>query len=626
MHSAQDLPVNDRLDLLLAVNPVRDLFLAALDTPAAGRDTFLDSACGTDLDLRRRVVMLLAAHDRPDPVLDRPAADALAGDPSTDGLSDDGGELTFLTPADVPGSLGRLGHYTILGVLGRGGMGVVFRAIDDKLGRVVAVKVLPPARADGAARRRFVREARATAAIAHENVTAIFAVEDTGPVPFIVMECVEGRTLQEKLDRDGPLPAAEVLRIGQQIAHGLAAAHGRGLVHRDIKPANVLLEGAAERVKITDFGLARAVDDAHLTQAGVIAGTPQYMSPEQANGHRVGPASDLFSLGSVLYALGTGQLPFDAPSLAAVLKRVSEALPPPPRQANPAVPRRLEAVILRLLAKTPDERFGSATEVGEVLGQLRADLQAGKNLDVAPRRRSRILALALAGIVVAAVAVTAISRPWSPRVPVAEVAPPPATKPEWTPLFNGTDLTGWKVTPSEQANWSVEEGELVTRQVGVFGLSTERTDYENFHLKARIRPIGAAAAIRFRVAAISVEEVAVYSTGFRLRLHPRDGDALTGGAVRESYDLRPGRLGQPGTRLFNSPDTVPADDPWPLVEVICEGPRIRVVACGKTLADVSDAGSRHRRGAIGLTAGGPEPDKPLDVRFKDIEIKELPAD
>ena len=205
------------------------------------------------------------------------------------------------------------------------------------------------------------------------------------------MECVEGRTLQAKLDRDGPLPAAEVLRIGQQIAFGLAAAHGRGLVHRDIKPANVLLEGTAERVKVTDFGLARAADDVSITRSGVIAGTPQYMSPEQVNGGRVGPASDLFSLGSLLFALCAGHPPFRAPSLTAVLKLVGEGTPPPLRGANPAVPRRLDAVIRRLLAKSPDDRFASAAEVGEVLGQLRADLLAGKNLDLAPRRRSRIL-------------------------------------------------------------------------------------------------------------------------------------------------------------------------------------------------------------------------------------------
>src|SRR5262249_15554902 len=167
------------------------------------------------------------------------------------------------------------GQYGVGEVAGSGGMGIVLRAFDEKLHRVVAIKVLAPALAgSGAARQRFVREARAAAAVAHEHVVGIHAVEDGGPVPYLVMQFVEGRTLQEKLARPGPLPLAETLRIGLQVAEGLAAAHKHGLIHRDIKPANILLENGIERVKITDFGLARAADDASLTQSGMIAGTP----------------------------------------------------------------------------------------------------------------------------------------------------------------------------------------------------------------------------------------------------------------------------------------------------------------------------------------------------------------
>src|SRR5262249_30845686 len=166
-------------------------------------------------------------------------------------------------------------------VVGRGGMGIVLQAFDEKLHRVVAIKVLVPALASNAeARQRFVREARAAAAVTHENVIAIHAVEDAGTVPYLVMQFIQGCTLQEKLDRAGPLPLEATLRIGLQTAEGLAAAHKQGLIHRDIKPANILLENGVERVKITDFGLARAGDDASLTQSGYIAGTPLYMSPE----------------------------------------------------------------------------------------------------------------------------------------------------------------------------------------------------------------------------------------------------------------------------------------------------------------------------------------------------------
>src|SRR5262249_28357095 len=159
------------------------------------------------------------------------------------------------------------------------------------------------------ARRRFTREAQAAAAVTHEHVVTIHGVEEAHDPPYIVMQYVSGLSLQERLDRDGPLELKEILRIGSQAPRGLAAAHAQGVIHRDIKPANILLENGIERVKITDFGLARTLDDASLTQSGVIAGTPQYMAPEQANGEAIDHRADLFSLGSVVYALCTGRPP-----------------------------------------------------------------------------------------------------------------------------------------------------------------------------------------------------------------------------------------------------------------------------------------------------------------------------
>src|SRR5262249_20747961 len=163
---------------------------------------------------------------------------------------------------------------------------------------------------------------------------------------------------QEKLDAAGPLPVPEILRIGLQVAEGLAAAHRQGLIHRDIKPANILLENGVERVKITDFGLARAADDARLTRSGGIAGTPGYMSPEEAEGEKVDHRSDLFSFGSVLYALCTGRPPFRAETAMAVLRRVCDDVPRPIREINPAIPEWLAAVVARLQAKDPGQRFG----------------------------------------------------------------------------------------------------------------------------------------------------------------------------------------------------------------------------------------------------------------------------
>jgi serine/threonine protein kinase len=208
---------------------------------------------------------------------------------------------------------------------------MVLKAHKSRLNRVVALKVLMPALAGSdLARRRFFREAQAAAAVRHDHVVTIHAVDEAAGLPYLVMQLVPGQSLQQKLDRDGPLPLGETLRIGMQIASGLAAAHAQGLVHRDIKPANVLLEHGS-RVKITDFGLARALDDASLSTSGTIAGTPYYMSPEQARGETVGHGTDLFSLGSVRYAMCTGRPPFQADTTVAVLQKVSDDQPRPIR-------------------------------------------------------------------------------------------------------------------------------------------------------------------------------------------------------------------------------------------------------------------------------------------------------
>jgi hypothetical protein len=252
----------------------------------------------------------------------------------------------------------------------------VLRGFDEKLHRVVAIKVMVAQLAtSAAARRRFAREAQAAAAVSHDHVVTIHAVEEASGLPYLVMQYVAGMSLQERLESRGPLQLHEILRIGMQAASGLAAAHAQGLIHRDIKPANILLENGVERVKITDFGLARAVDDASVTQSGVVAGTPQYMAPKQARGESVDPRADLFSLGSVLYAMCTGRAPFRAYGTMAVLKRVCEERPSPIRQTNPDVPEWLVAIIEKLHAKDPAERYQSAAEVAEVLGQHLAHVQ-----------------------------------------------------------------------------------------------------------------------------------------------------------------------------------------------------------------------------------------------------------
>jgi len=299
-------------------------------------------------------------------------------------------QLGFLTPSEVPDSLGRLGAYEITDVIGRGGMGIVLKAFDPALNRHVAIKVLAAEWAHNAtARRRFAREAKAAAAVVHDHVVPIHYVDAAGEVPYLVMACISGHSLQERLDQSGPLELKEILRIGMQAAAGLAAAHAQGLVHRDIKPANILLENSVERVRITDFGLARAVDDVSQTQSGVLAGTPQYMSPEQAAGYAVDHRTDLFSLGSVLYAMCTGRSPFRAETAVAVLRRICDGRPHPIRDINPEIPDWLAEIIGKLHEKNPADRFQTASEVADLLEQHLAHLQQPQSVPRPGKLRGR---------------------------------------------------------------------------------------------------------------------------------------------------------------------------------------------------------------------------------------------
>jgi hypothetical protein len=343
----------------------------------------------------------------------------LAGQRPESGAEPGGDERTLLAGLGLtgaPGRLGRLGPYEVLEVIGRGGMGVVLKAFDLALRRVVALKVLAPQWAASAtARQCFVREARAAAAVRHDHVIDIHAVEEAAGLPYLVMEHVTGGSLQERLDRGGPLTSAEVARIGAQTAAGLAAAHARGLVHRDVKPANILFDETTGRVKLTDFGLARAAEDAGLTQSGVVAGTPAYMAPEQARGEAADHRADLFSLGSVLYALSAGRPPYRAEGALAVLRQVADDAPPPLREVNPAVPAWLAEIIARLHARDPAERFPSAAEVAELLGRHLAHLEDPTRVAQPARvgkpagRRRRRWAVAAAVVLAAGLGLTEAS-------------------------------------------------------------------------------------------------------------------------------------------------------------------------------------------------------------------------
>ena len=290
----------------------------------------------------------------------------------------DPSEIDFLLPPEEPDEIGRLGGYRVLEVLGVGGMGVVFLAEDPRLKRPVALKAMKPAvAASNSAKERFLKEAEATAAIEHDHIVTIYQVGEDRGIPFIAMRYLRGESLQARLDREHRLDQREVVRLGRQIALGLAAAHERGLVHRDVKPDNIWLDSKQGRVKIVDFGLVRSTSqDAGLTQSGMVVGTPKYMAPEQAEGASVDHRCDLFSLGSVLYHLASGKPPFEGPNITSTLLAVAQANPTPIATRCPQLHSELSALIMRLLSKDPAERPQSATDVAEALEEIDRQLAA----------------------------------------------------------------------------------------------------------------------------------------------------------------------------------------------------------------------------------------------------------
>ena len=278
-------------------------------------------------------------------------------------------------------------HYRILGKIGEGGMGRVYKAEDTKLGRHVALKLLSPeSNEDLTAKRRLLAEAQAASVLNHPNIVTIYAIEQADGVDFIVMEFVEGETLTAHLALNGALSLSSLLDIGIQIADALQAAHASGIIHRDIKPGNILITSKGA-IKVTDFGLAKLVrlstDEidrealtlaANLTGPGIVLGTAAYMSPEQTRGESLDVRSEIFSLGTVLYEAATRTRPFAGPSMLSIMHAIAATDPPPPSKLRPELPREFDLIIERALAKNKDLRFNSAGEMGDALRSLRASL------------------------------------------------------------------------------------------------------------------------------------------------------------------------------------------------------------------------------------------------------------
>jgi hypothetical protein len=391
--------------------------------------------------LRRHVAECAACRARLERAPAAPSPDpdgsrlTVSGDPDDEQSEPARDELYFLKPSDAPNSRGRLGEYEVQGVLGRGAMGIVLRAYDPTLCRAVAIKVLAPQlAANPKALRRFKREAQAAAAVNHPNVITIHAVSEQEGMPYLVMELVAGVNLGQRIRSGRPFDLASLLRISAQVAAGLAAAHEHGIVHRDIKPTNVMLEDGIERVKITDFGLARATEDlSRLTSFGMVVGTPAYLSPEQVRGEEATFRSDLFSLGCVLYAMAAGHSPFQAVHPIETARRIAELDPRPLHESSDAVPRFYSDLVARLLAKEADRRPASAAEVRDLLvgylAQTNQDpyglLEGARTPPPAPARRPRRRRL-VAGVGLLALLVAGAAGAWLAGVPIPWLTRPAA--------------------------------------------------------------------------------------------------------------------------------------------------------------------------------------------------------
>lgn len=407
---------------------VRALYRAALERPAGERTSFVADLTGDDIELRRSVELLLSSHDAT-----AAGARAVAAAPAE--------ELTAGT---------MIGHYRIESVLGRGGMGVVYRATDTKLHRPVAIKFLAAAVPDPEVRRRFAHEAETTSALNHPHIVTVFDVDEHDGQPYIVSELIDGGTLDDWLEKHRARTWRQSVELLTGIADALAAAHATGVLHRDVKPGNILI-GSNGYAKLADFGLAKLVgtereqaaarEPSRTTRAGVVVGTVAYMSPEQASGETLDARSDVFSFGIVLYELLAGRRPFDAATELEVLKQIPHAAAEPLPES---VPEPLQSIADKALEKAPADRYQTMQDLVVDLKRLarkQAGTQAAGSVAV-ERRRARTLKLAAGALAItlAAALVPATSH-W------LEPAATPGPQIRFELSAPGLDSNGLAVTP-----------------------------------------------------------------------------------------------------------------------------------------------------------------------------------
>jgi len=375
---------------------IEDLFHAAADLPPADRSAFLDRACAGDDQLRREVQSLLDNDAAESNVLADAVAQAAEQLPPSPISPDD----------ELVGK--RIGTYLITGLIGKGGMGRVFKAQDTQLNRTVAIKALPSDQfADAERKRRFLQEAKSTSSLNHPNIVTVHGIAQENGVDFLIMEYVPGKTLDQLIARKG-LALKLALKYAIEIADALAVAHAAGIVHRDVKPSNVIVTETG-RVKVLDFGLAKMAESpaqqdhadtgAPMTKAGLVFGTAAYMSPEQATGKPADARSDVFAFGAVLYEMVTGRRAFQGENVMSILADVLNREPPAPHTLAAGLPRDLERVIERCLRKDPERRIQSIADVKLELQEAFENLDSpSPTLEAKPPARRVWLAPALAAL------------------------------------------------------------------------------------------------------------------------------------------------------------------------------------------------------------------------------------
>jgi serine/threonine protein kinase len=586
--------------------------------------------------------------------------------------------LPQLKPPLVPGDLGSFGGHRVVRLLGQGGMGAVYEAIDPGLGRTIALKLMLPAQATSeAGRQRFLREARASAAIRHENVVTIYHVGEDAGVPFLAMEFLRGQPLSQTLP--GTLPAGEVARIGREVARGLAAAHAFGVVHRDIKPENIWIEETTGRVRLLDFGLARFGADfpadppetpppgkgaAGLTQVGAIIGTPAYMAPEQARGEPVDDKADLFSLGCVLYHMLTGSFPFRGANLREQIQALTAGAYVP-IDSSIGVPHDLTDLVHRLLGPTPADRPASAAAVADELltigtrlmvlaggttpvplSELNRDSVGAREFEFVdpahhahPPRRSQV-PLLLGMVCFVAVVAVLLSTQRANRVPPTPPgdSPPPVVRAQappprggWLPagfvaLFNGSDLAGWHPANKGRADaWSVSGGVIVGTPKRTDQILLSDREYGDFELVLEYRwpRHGGHTSILLRAGEDEVE-VAQASLGIPLNIGDDEGFSAKHGQPI-------GRLNETGTIREVTFDPPAANKPigeWNALRVVARGNVVEIelngvrmptadLAIDKELVENKPWYARPK-GAIGLVCHWGT------IEFRHVAVKTLP--